>query len=110
MLDNACAGDWVSRRDHRVRRPVSSLGSVTADGIPFLAPEIQLFYKARSRRPKDDVDFAVALPILTQSQRHWLGDALRLADGAEHAWLGRLQDPASPRPGEEQRERPSRRP
>jgi hypothetical protein len=91
MLDKSWAGDWVSRRDQRVRRPVTSLGSATADGIPYLAPEIQLFYKARSRRPKDEVDFDVALPILTQSQQQWLADALRLAHGADHPWLARIR-------------------
>ena len=61
MLDESCADDWVSRRDQRVRRPIASIGSVTADGIPYLAPEIQLFYKARNPRPQDEMDFAVAV-------------------------------------------------
>jgi hypothetical protein len=90
MLDEFCAGDWVSRRDQRIRRPVTSIGSVTADGIPYLAPEIQLLYKANGRRPKDEIDLAVTLPILTRAQRQWLSDALRLAYGADHPWLARL--------------------
>lgn len=91
MLDESCAGDWVSRRDQRIRRPVASLGSVTADGIPYLASEVQLLYKARNPRPKDEIDFAVTLPTLTESQQQWLGAALRLAYGADNAWLARLQ-------------------
>jgi hypothetical protein len=91
MLDEACAGDWVSRRDRRIRRPVASIGSVTADGIPYLAPEIQLLYKARTPRPKDDIDLTVTLPILTQPQRQWLSDALSLAYGPDHAWRARLE-------------------
>jgi hypothetical protein len=86
MLDESCQDDWVSRRDQRIRRPVASLGSVSADGIPYLVPEIQLFYKANQRRPKDEIDFSVALPLLSQSQRQWLDDALRLAYGPDHPW------------------------
>jgi hypothetical protein len=90
MLDESCAGDWVSRRDQRIRRPIASIGSVTADGIPYLAPEIQLFYKARNPRPKDEIDFAVTLPMLIPVQRQWLGDALGLAYGLDHPWRAHL--------------------
>lgn len=90
MLDESSGNDWVSRRDERIRRPITSLGSVTADGIPYLAPEIQLFYKANARRPKDEADFAAVLPTLTTPQRRWLGDVLSLAYGPEHPWQARL--------------------
>ena len=90
MLDEFSAGDWVSRHDRRIRRPVASIGSVTADGIPYLEPEIQLFYKARNPRPKDEIDFAVILPMLTQAQRQWLGDALEIAYAPDHPWRARL--------------------
>jgi hypothetical protein len=90
MLDERCEDDWVSRRDQRIRRPVASIGSVTADGIPYLKPEIQLLYKANGRRPKDEIDFDVTLPMLTESQRQWLSDALRLAYGPDHPWSTRM--------------------
>lgn len=90
MLDESSGGDWVSRRDERIRRPITSLGSVTADGIPYLAPEIQLFYKAKAPRPKDETDFAAALPMLTGPQRRWLSDALTLVSGPGHPWRARL--------------------
>jgi len=102
MLDESCDEDWVSRRDQRIRRPIAGLGPVSADGIPYLAPEIQLLYKANQRRPKDEIDFGVVLPLLSQSQRQWLRDALRLAYGPDHAWLTRLMSgggSAPPRPG-----------
>jgi hypothetical protein len=94
MLDESSGNDWVSRRDERVRRPITSIGLVTADGIPYLAPEIQLFYKAENgRRPKDETDFAAALPVLTQAQRQWLSNALSLAYGPRHPWRARLLAP-----------------
>ena len=88
MLDEADGPDWVSRRDSRIRRPVETLGSVTGQ-LPYLNAEVQLFYKARARRPKDEVDFDVAEPLLDEGQRRWLRDAIALAYGP-HDWLGRL--------------------
>jgi hypothetical protein len=90
MLDESDGRDWVSRRDQRVRRPISSIGSVTADGIPYLAPEIQLFYKARNIRPKDETDFGVAVQTLTGPQRDWLAAALGMVYGDDHPWRARL--------------------
>ncbi|WIY06843.1 amino acid transporter [Amycolatopsis mongoliensis] len=89
MLDEAEGDEWVSRRNPAVRRAVTGLGDVSADGIPYLAPEVQLFAKARGTRPKDERDFAAALPVLGASRRQWLADALRTAFG-EHPWLARL--------------------
>lgn len=91
MLDGSHSGDWVSRRDQRIRRPIAGLGSVTAGGIPYLAPEVQLFYKAANPRPKDEIDFATALPMLNEAQRQWLADALRLVYGTGNAWYLRLR-------------------
>lgn len=89
MLDEAEGDRWVSRRDPRIRRTIASLDGGTADGVTYLAPEIQLFYKAKSRRRKDDQDFAKALPVLTASQREWLRKVIALTtDG--HPWLARL--------------------
>jgi hypothetical protein len=90
MLDESSGSDWVSRRDERIRRPVATLGSVAAGGIPYLAPEIQLFYKGKAPRPKDETDFTAALPILTGPQREWLRDALSLVYGPGHPWRTRL--------------------
>ncbi|MFC6880598.1 MULTISPECIES: nucleotidyltransferase domain-containing protein [Actinomadura] len=89
MLDEASGGTWVSRRDPRVRRPVAAIGATTADGVPYLSPEIQLFYKAAGTRPKDETDFDAALPALTVPQRRWLDGALALVS-RDHPWRRRL--------------------
>ncbi len=91
MLDESSGEEWVSRRDERIRRPIASIGLVTASGIPYLAPEIQLFYKAKDPRPRDETDFAAARPVLTQAQRQWLSDALSLAYGPAHPWHDSLR-------------------
>jgi len=93
MLDESSGDDWVSRRDERIRRPIASIGLVTARGIPYLAPEIQLFYKANAGRPKDETDFAAALPVLTNLQSQWLIDAISLVYGLAHPWRARLLAP-----------------
>ncbi|WP_164254546.1 amino acid transporter [Streptomyces sp. S4.7] len=90
MIDESCGQEWVSRRDPRVRRPISMLGMTSADGVPFLALDVQLYYKAKTPRPKDEEDFDAALPVLTDQQRSWLVDAISKTYGP-HPWIKRLQ-------------------
>lgn len=90
MLDDAVGDEWASRRDPRVRMPITRLSHVAADGTPYLAPEMQFFYKAKNTREKDEVDFGAVLPSLDQDQRAWLLDALKLT-APEHPWRQRLQ-------------------
>ncbi|GAA1086497.1 nucleotidyltransferase domain-containing protein [Streptomyces javensis] len=90
MIDESRGQEWVSRRDPRVRRPISTLGMTSADGIPFLAPDVQLYYKAKTPRPKDEADFDAALPVLTDQRRRWLVDAISKTYGP-HPWIERLQ-------------------
>jgi hypothetical protein len=88
MLDESAGEDWVSRRNPAVRRPVATLGHVRG-GIPYLAPEVQLFYKAKGPRPKDEQDFAEVLPILDAEQRTWLHAAITSTYG-DRPWLRAL--------------------
>ncbi|MGW3848996.1 nucleotidyltransferase domain-containing protein [Streptomyces fagopyri] len=90
MLDESHGQEWVSRRDPRVRRPISTLGLTSADGAPFLAPEVQLYYKAKTPRPKDEEDFDAVLPVLTDQQRRWLVAVITDTYGP-HPWVKRLQ-------------------
>jgi hypothetical protein len=59
-------------------------------GVPFLAPQVQLYYKAGSLRPKDLIDFDTALPVLSPLERSWLHTAIQRQDPG-HAWLGQLR-------------------
>ncbi|MEV0271541.1 hypothetical protein AB0H43_22415 [Hamadaea sp. NPDC050747] len=80
---------WRSHRDPRVALPVEQVYARTPEGIPFLRPELALFYKAKHRRPKDEADFAAAAPRLDDVARARLIGWLRLVhDG--HEWLERL--------------------
>ncbi|MEU4586584.1 amino acid transporter [Kitasatospora aureofaciens] len=90
MLDEADGDEWVSRQDSRIRRPLARLGRLTSTGIPYLSPEVQLFYKAKNVREKDQVDFDRVLPHLDTGQQACLASALELALPG-HDWLGRLK-------------------
>lgn len=57
--------------------------------MPCLAPEVQLFYKAKESRPKDEADLDAALPTLTRHQRLWLVHAVTQVYGP-HPWADRL--------------------
>jgi hypothetical protein len=62
----------------------------TAEGIPYLAPEIVLLFKAKHTRPKDEDDFAATVPHLGEARVRWLVDALeRVHPG--HRWLDELR-------------------
>jgi aminoglycoside-2''-adenylyltransferase len=81
---------WICRRDTSIRRPYAEVRHRTQAGLPFVAPEIVLLFKARLSRPKDQIDLDGTLPLLDPAARAWLRWALeRVHPG--HAWLERLE-------------------
>jgi hypothetical protein len=77
---------WICRRDPSIRRPYAEIVGVTADGIPYLMPEVCLLFKAKAVREKDAADFAAVLPRMSAAQRAWLRDALvKVHPG--HDWI-----------------------
>ena len=89
MLEDGTPETWVYKRDPSIRRPRGEMVQVTAEGIPYLAPQAVLLFKAKYRREKDEVDFARALPKLDQAQRHWLKACIAKAHPG-HVWLEAL--------------------
>lgn len=91
MFDHADGNDWVSRRDHRVRAPLEAITCRSTEHVPYLAPHVQLYYKAKAPRPKDLVDLEALLASdAAPLDRRWLSDALELSYGPHHPWLERL--------------------
>lgn len=81
---------WICRRDQSLRRPYSEVILRTAAGLPYVAPEIVLLFKARLQRPKDETDLDGTLPLLDTAARTWLRSALEQVHPG-HAWLARLE-------------------
>ena len=77
---------WIYRRDPRIWLPWSQAVLRTASGVPYLAPELQLLFKAKNPRPRDDVDAQVVIPMLDEAQR----DRLRSMLPSSHRWHSRL--------------------
>jgi len=90
FLNEATESHWLSRRHEALSRPLGEVWMVGAVGVPFIAPEIQLLYKAKYQRAKDEHDFALAAPRLDEGRRRWLIEALRVCHPG-HDWLGRLE-------------------
>jgi hypothetical protein len=91
MINDTHGEEWLFRHMPTIRRPVATIGDITPEGIPYLAPEIQLLYKAKGLRPKDEADFRQTLPALNRERRIWLRDSLSQAH-PHHPWLGLLMD------------------
>lgn len=89
MVTDADGTDWIYRRNPVVRGGLSEMILWTGEAIPILAPEIQLLYKSRSPRPKDELDFQQILPRLGTTRRDWLADALTRTDPG-NPWIERL--------------------
>jgi hypothetical protein len=80
---------WVYRRNRSLRRPLLQAIELTYSGIPYLAPEIVLLFKAKHHRQKDEADFDRSQHLLDVNQRGWLRSAIA-ADLPNHPWLERL--------------------
>ncbi|NKB66603.1 MAG: hypothetical protein GKR89_06045 [Candidatus Latescibacteria bacterium] len=89
LLNEHKNGQWQYRRHFSITRPLGAVGGRSAQGLPFLRPEIVLLYKSKQPRPKDEADFANALPHLQAEGRAWLRKALdQHLPG--HTWLDSL--------------------
>ncbi|GAA0546711.1 MULTISPECIES: nucleotidyltransferase domain-containing protein [Streptomyces] len=84
-------GTWICRRDERLRLPYDAIIERTADGVPYLVPELVLLFKAKAPRPKDQADFDGVLPLLGRARREVLSGGLELVHPG-HPWLAKLAE------------------
>ncbi|MEM7711421.1 MAG: hypothetical protein AAF264_11870, partial [Pseudomonadota bacterium] len=94
MVEPGTTSEWAYRRDPTIRAPRSQVVLRDRDGIPYLAPEAVLLFKAKHCRPKDEADFAAALPSLDPARRRRLARWLD-ATHPGHPWRDRLRSNAS---------------
>lgn len=91
MLAASEGGLWRYRRLEAISRSLLTLGMRTPAGVPYLVPQVQLLYKSRAPRPKDETDFATILPLLDRQRRGWLATALTLTEPGHH-WLDAVDE------------------
>jgi hypothetical protein len=89
MIQEADGDRWYFRRDDRVNGRLVDLCAMVG-GVPCLRMDVQLLYKSKSARPKDDEDFERLLPVLPAEQRQSLLEWLRLTNPNGHQWIEML--------------------
>jgi len=94
LLEDYRDGQWTYRRNPVVTLPVTEAHFSTSDGIPYLAPEIVLLFKAKQvsglgASPNDDLDFLDSVETLSERGHRWLVGAIRAA-WPDHSWLASL--------------------
>ena len=89
QLNRRTGDDWVFSTKANLTMPISEcIGR--SEGLPFLVPEVVLFYKSIGEiRPHDEADFRALAPSLDAHARDWLRNAL-LALRPQHEWLPEL--------------------
>ena len=89
FLEPGSADTWISHRDPRITVPYPDAVARTAEGIPYLRPEVVLFTKAKNDREKDLADLESAWSTLDDRARGWFLDAVALVH-PDHHWLARF--------------------
>ena len=89
--------DYILLDNPKITLPMSR-AILYAEGIPYLAPEIILFFKTDEfsathpyLKPKMETDFRVIMPLLSSEQKDWLFNAIKTAHGVETPWLDGLK-------------------
>jgi hypothetical protein len=89
LLQEQVDGQWAYRRNMDILCDAHNVVLRSPHGVPYLAPEIVLLFKAKKNREKDDLDFAHVREKLESDRKDWLRNALTQYD-PRHKWLTRL--------------------
>ncbi len=85
LFNESSGATWRFRRNPAITRELDRIGTRTSAGIPFLAPEIVLLFKAKAAGVKDAHDFDLVQPRLSAGPRRWLKNALETCHPG-HPW------------------------
>lgn len=93
MLVDTSESLWIYGREPSIRKALTDIIARTAEGIPYLKPEVQLLYKGGSSRirEKDHRDFATVLPGLSPQAREWLKASLKRQFPDGHVWMEAIE-------------------
>lgn len=87
LLNEAEHNRFLFRRNPRLSLPLEQIFLPTRSGLPVLAPEIVLLYKAGEvERPENTSDMEALFPALDSQQRNWLVEAITTLY-PQHPWL-----------------------
>lgn len=86
LLTEVKDSEWFSKRSPLIRGQRSTL-ITEYQNIPCIRVEIQLLYKAKNQRPKDEKDFYACLPLMTVEAKQWLKDKLSILYPKGHEWM-----------------------
>jgi hypothetical protein len=89
FMNDASDEEWLCRRNPVITRPIREISRRSSRGIPSLVPEIQLLFKAKYHREKDEHDFRNAVELFTPAQREWLKQGLEIIHPGD-SWLAAL--------------------
>jgi hypothetical protein len=85
MLYDVEDGFWIYKRNKNIKVEYDCL-FWEKDGIKLIKPEIQLLYKSKSIRPKDEEDFQIVSKKLDENAKKWLNNTLTQCYG-QHKWI-----------------------
>lgn len=86
MVAEVEGDEWFHRRNPQIRGRRDEL--LTAyNGWPCVRVEVQLMYKSKNGRPKDELDFRACLPCLSSEQKGWLKTQLQILYPDGHVWI-----------------------
>jgi len=95
-IDAREGDDFVLQENPRVTLPLEK-AILYRDGVPYLAPEMVLFYKSDKFssehpfvKPKTEADFKTIMPLLSSESKEWLINAINVAYPDGHGWLDGL--------------------
>lgn len=85
MLFDVEFDHWIYKRKESIQLPLSSI-YFEKEEMKIIKPEIQLLYKSKSIRSKDQLDFDRIYPVLDNAAKAWLKQSLS-ACYQDHRWI-----------------------
>ncbi|MEM8892477.1 MAG: hypothetical protein AAGD28_31140 [Bacteroidota bacterium] len=91
MLNDRKDESWIFKRNSAIGGSIKKMIQYTSSFIPYLAPEIQLLYKAKKQlEEKDQTDFDRALPLMKAEEVNLLREWLMIQFPNGHDWVKKL--------------------
>jgi Aminoglycoside-2''-adenylyltransferase len=86
QLNRRDGSEWLFATPPGLRLPLERAIRTPGWGVPTLAPEVLLLYKAVGDvRAHDQADLRTLLPVLTPEERAWLRESIGAID-SRHSW------------------------